>query len=65
MANGKVKATTTINVRSQASTTADRIGVLATGETVESISNDNGWWKVIYQGKIGYVKEDYVESVAE
>ncbi|MBP5197812.1 MAG: SH3 domain-containing protein [Lachnospiraceae bacterium] len=65
VANGKVKATTTINVRSQASTTADRIGVLATGETVESISNDNGWWKVIYQGKIGYVKEDYVESVAE
>ncbi|MCR5254523.1 MAG: SH3 domain-containing protein [Acetatifactor sp.] len=65
VASGKVKATTTINVRSQASTTADRIGVLATGETVESISNDNGWWKVIYQGKIGYVKEDYVESVAE
>ncbi len=63
-ATGSVKATTTVNVRTQPSTTADKQGVLATGDIVSTLSNENGWWKIIYKGKVGYVMEDYVEVVA-
>lgn len=59
---GTVKATTNINVRSAASETADRLGVLAGGDTAELIANENGWCKIKYQGQIGYVKADYVEQ---
>lgn len=59
---GTVKATTNINVRSAASETADRLGVLAGGDSAELIANENGWCKIKYQGQIGYVKADYVEQ---
>lgn len=58
---GTVTATTNINVRSAASETAERLGVLAGGETVDLISQENGWSKVKYNGQIGYVKSDYVQ----
>ncbi|MGN1145763.1 MAG: SH3 domain-containing protein [Acetatifactor sp.] len=58
---GTVTATTNINVRASGSQSADRLGVLAGGETVELIAKENGWCKIIYNGQIGYVKADYVE----
>lgn len=57
---GTVTATTNINVRSAASETADRLGMLAGGESLELIANENGWCKVKYNGQVGYVKADYV-----
>lgn len=57
---GKVTANTNINVREAASETAKRLGVLAGGESLELIANENGWCKVKYNGQIGYVKTDYV-----
>ena len=57
---GTVTATTNINVRSQASQTASRLGVLAGGDSVELLARENGWCKIVYNGQVGYVKEDYV-----
>lgn len=58
---GTVTATTNINVRAAASETADRLGVLAGGDSVELVARENGWCKIKYNGQIGYVKEDYVQ----
>ncbi|MCM1045973.1 MAG: SH3 domain-containing protein [Candidatus Gastranaerophilales bacterium] len=58
---GTVTATTNINVRASASETADRLGVLAGGETADLLANENGWCKINYNGQVGYVKADYVE----
>jgi uncharacterized protein YraI len=57
---GTVTATTNINVRSSASETADRLGVLAGGESLDLLAEENGWCKVNYNGQIGYVKSEYV-----
>ncbi len=58
---GTVTATTTVNVRASASETAERLGVLPGGESVELLANENGWCKINYSGQIGYVKADYVQ----
>ncbi len=58
---GTVTAVTNVNVRAAASETADRLGVLAGGEKVDLLSKENGWCKIKYSGRVGYVKEEYVE----
>ena len=58
---GTVTATTNINVRASASETADRLGVLAGGESAELLANENGWCKIKYNDQVGYVKSDYVQ----
>ncbi len=58
---GTVTATSNVNVRMSAGESADRLGVLAGGETVELLGRENGWCKINYNGQIGYVKEDYVQ----
>lgn len=58
---GTVTATTNINIRSSASETAEKIGVLPGGEAVELISKENGWCKIKYNGQVGFVKEEYVQ----
>lgn len=57
---GTVTATTNINIRSAASETAERLGMLAGGESLDLIANEDGWCKVKYNGQVGYVKADYV-----
>lgn len=57
---GTVTATTNLNVRVAASETAERLGVLAGGSSVELLADENGWCKVNYNGQVGYVKADYV-----
>lgn len=59
---GTVTATTNINVRASASETADKIGVLAGGESLSLVATENGWCKVVYNNQIGYVKSDYVQQ---
>jgi len=58
---GTVTATTNINVRAAANESAERLGVLAGGDTVELYATENGWCKIKYNGSVGYVKADYVE----
>lgn len=57
---GTVTATTNLNVRAAASESAERLGVLAGGSSLELLGNENGWCKVNYNGQVGYVKADYV-----
>lgn len=57
---GTVTASSNVNVRSAASETAERIGVLAGGEEVDLLGRENGWCKINYSGQIGFVKEDFV-----
>ena len=57
---GKVTATTTINVRSQASTESTRLGFLASGDSADLIANEGEWCKIAYDGQVGYVKAEYV-----
>lgn len=59
---GTVTASTNINVRASASETADRLGVLAGGESVDLLENLDGWCKIRYNNQIGYVKSDYVQQ---
>lgn len=58
---GTVTATTNINVRAAASQDAERLGVLAGGDTVDLIANEGEWAKIKYNGQIGYVKSEYVQ----
>ncbi len=58
---GTVTATTNINVRASASETAQKLGVIIGGESVELYAKENGWCKINYSGQVGYVKADYVE----
>jgi len=58
---GTVTAKTNVNVRAQASETADKLGKLLGGETVEMIAMEGDWCKIKYAGQIGYVKAEFVE----
>lgn len=57
---GTVTATTNINIRAAANENAERLGVLAGGNSLELLGNENGWCKVNYNGRVAYVKADYV-----
>lgn len=58
---GTITASTNINIRQTASETAEKIGVLAGGESVDLISKENGWCKIRHNGQVGYVKEEFVQ----
>ncbi len=63
---GEVRATEVVNVRASDSEQADRIGKLQTGDVLEALeSRANGWTKVNYNGKEGFVKSEYLEPVGE
>ncbi len=52
----------TINVRSSDSETADKIGKITKGTTVDVIEvRVNGWTKITFEGKEAYIKTDYLE----
>ncbi len=57
---GTVTATTNVKIRSAASLDAEYLGVLVKGESLELIADEDGWCKVVYDGKVAYVKADYV-----
>lgn len=59
----KVKAIEVVNVRSSDSIEADRIGKTTTGQILELVEEKvNGWSKVIFEGKEGYIKSEYLEA---
>lgn len=57
---GTVKATTSINIRAAASQNSERLGLLPEGESLDYLGEENGWCKVKYNGRVAYVKADYV-----
>lgn len=58
-----------VNVRSSDSVTADKLGRVTAGTKVKIIEQlVNGWSKIEYEGKEGYIKSEYLyvlESVAD
>lgn len=57
---GTVTATTTINVRAGAGEDAERLGVLAEGESLELLAVEGEWCKVAFNGAVAYVKAEFV-----
>lgn len=58
---GTVTATTNVNVRMSPNETAERLGILTGGTTVDLLGREGDWCKVSYNGQVGYVKGEYVE----
>lgn len=57
-------ATTTVNVRSSDSETADKLGKVSSGTKVEVLEQrPNGWTKIVFEGKDGYIKSTYLSIV--
>ena len=64
-ADETVYATEAVNVRSDASSDADRIGGLSAGESITRTgTTSNGWSRVSYNGSTGYVNSDYLTTTA-
>ena len=64
LGNGKVTGND-VNVRSAASTSASRLGSLNKGDVVAVTGIDNGWDKISFNGKTGYVRSDYMTITKE
>lgn len=59
---GTITAKDTVNVRAKADQTSEKLGVVYAGDKLELLEKlDNGWSKIKYDGKVGYVKSEYVE----
>jgi len=50
-----------VNMRSGPSTSSAVAAVTANGDRCYIIGLNNGWYKVIYGGKIGYIRSDFVD----
>ena len=60
----RVKATTSVNVRSSDSETAERLGTVSEGAILTRLETRlNGWSKVEYEGKEAYIKSEYLQVV--
>ena len=59
---GTATVTDTINVRKEASTSADKLGVCYPGDELEVVmKRADGWTEVKYKGKKGFVKSEFLE----
>ncbi len=58
---GTMYTTADVNVRPQAGTDGDPLGVLSRGSSVEiTATTSNGWTRVNYKGKTGYIYSSYL-----
>ncbi|MEG1004193.1 MAG: SH3 domain-containing protein, partial [Clostridium sp.] len=53
-------SSSSLNVRSGPSTSTGVVGSLAHGTVVQIIGNENGWYKISYNGTTGYVRGDFI-----
>jgi len=59
---GTVKIKETVNIRSEANTDSTILGAGYAGETYPQLAEDeNGWTKIIYNGREAYVKSEYLD----
>ncbi|MGL4108942.1 C40 family peptidase [Clostridium sp. LP20] len=57
-----INITTSLTVRSGASTSSAAIGYLKNGAEVEITGESGSWYKINYNGTTGYVHKDYVKK---
>lgn len=55
------KATANLNLRKEASTSSEKLGVVIGGDSVEVLSESGGWSQIRYNGTVGYVKTEYLQ----
>lgn len=60
----KVTAKSSLHLRSGPSSSSSSLGKLASGATAQILGVENGWVKVSYGSKAGYLSSDYVSVVA-
>ena len=60
-ASGKITPKESVRVRASASEDGEYLGSIYLGETYTLYENANGWCKIDYNGKTGYVKSDFVD----
>ena len=60
VSQGAVTTKTAVNLRSGAGTSNSIISTLPAGTTLICGGQSNGWYKVVYNGTVGYVSGDYV-----
>ncbi len=59
--NRTVKAATNVNVRSQANQESEKLGTAQGGVSYELLEDQGEWYKINYNGTIGYVKAEFFE----
>lgn len=59
---GTVTASTNVNVRAAASQTAEKLGMLNGGASLDLLAVEGEWCKVVFNGEVGYVKAEYVQQ---
>ncbi|MBI6008500.1 SH3 domain-containing protein [Clostridium perfringens] len=57
---GVVTASKGLNVRKEANTSSRIIGILNSGESVEIIGEENGFYKITYKGQEAYASKNYI-----
>lgn len=62
-ANGKVKVKDSgVRIRKEPNTSSEVLGTVYTGERFDFIEEKADWSKIKYNGKIGYIKSEFVEK---
>lgn len=60
--SGSATVKETINVRKSATTDSEKLGVLYSGDKIEVVTKQSdGWSKIKYNGKTGYVKSEFLK----
>lgn len=60
LGNGMVTGNS-VNVRAAATTSSASIDMLDKGYVVSIVGIDDGWYKISFDGKTGYIRSDYME----
>ena len=58
---GVVTASKGLNVRKEANTSSQIVGILNSGESVEIIGEENGFYKITYKGQEDYASKNYID----
>lgn len=61
---GTVKCSSSVNLRSEANTSSSILAELKNGTAITVLSTSNGWSKVSYAGKAGYISADYLVTAS-
>lgn len=57
---GTVTANTNINIRAAASQTAEKLGMLSGGESLDLLAVEGDWCKIVFHNQVAYVKTEFV-----
>lgn len=60
---GTVRVSETVNIRAEAGTDSEQLGVAYAGESFSLVEHlDNGWTRILYNGREAYVKTEFIED---